>query len=42
METCPKIPLISFELKTCDYDDPNDFGDKIQHVTQLYNPKNDL
>lgn len=36
MEACPKIPMLTFELKTCNYDS-TDFGEKILHVKQPEN-----
>ena len=31
METCPKIPMLNFELKVCNYDS-TDFTEKIFNV----------
>jgi hypothetical protein len=35
METCPKIPMLNFELKVCNYDS-TDFNEKIFNVNKFF------
>jgi len=35
MEACPKVPMLSFDLKICNYETPA-FGEKILAVRSIY------
>ena len=35
METCPKIEMISFDSKLCNYDS-TEIGEKILHVSHVF------